>query len=302
MSLLARLDPIAHAVRRARASTRASAGLSRRSLTLPDGREIVYLDGSRDELESRPPALFIHGIGASKDHWPPLAKPLAERLRVIAPDLPGFGESDRSPEGDYSMAAQGETVIAIADALGLDRFHLVGQSMGGRVVAETAARHAGRLFSLWMIAPAGAMGEEQSEMIEGLLAGEGIPLFGRTPEEYMETVAFTMSRPPRIPSLALRVLAAENAADYDLNREIFARMSTGFAVGPSTEDLLDGVDVPTLITWGEEDRVLHPSGAGSIAARMPRATVHHMPETGHIPMFEAPGDAAARYLEFLDAL
>ena len=56
------------------------------------------------------------------------------------------------------MAAQGKNVIAIADALGLDRFHLVGQSMGGRVVAETASRHADRLHSLWLLAPAGDPG------------------------------------------------------------------------------------------------------------------------------------------------
>ncbi len=307
MGLLSRLDPVVLAVRRARQAARAAARLSQRTLTLPDGREIVYYDGDSGETDSgqgdaRPPVLFIHGIGASKDHWPHLVKPLAGRLRAIVPDLPGFGESDRSPEADYSMEAQGENVIAIADALGLDRFHLVGQSMGGRVVAEVAARHPDRLHSLWLLAPAGTEGEKPSEMIEGLLAGEGIPLFGRTPEEYAETVAFTMSRPPKIPSLALRVLAAENAVDYDLNREIFATMSWGFASSPSTEELLRDLRVPTLVTWGADDRVLHPSGAATLAEAIPGATVHRMPDTGHVPMFEDPKAAAARYLAFLDAL
>ena len=112
-----------------------------------------------------------------------------------------------------------------------------------------------------------------------------------------------MSRPPKIPSLALRVLAAENAADYDLNREIFADDELGLRQQARRQKTsCDGLDVPTLITWGDEDRVLHPSGAATLAEAIPGAAVHRMAETGHVPMFEDPEAAAARYLAFLDAL
>ena len=295
MGLLSRLDPVARAVRKAREDLRAKAGLVASTLTLPDGREVAYLDDGADA----PPLVLVHGIGASRDHWPRLARRLAGRLRLVALDLPGFGESAKT--GDLSMTGQAEAVVAAADALGLGRFHLAGSSMGGRIVAEVAHRHADRLLSLWLLDPAGAQGEKSSEMIAGLLAGEGVPLFARTSAEYAASVAFTMSQPPAIPRPALRVLAAESAQAYDRNLEIFRQMSEEFAAGPTTEALLDGVAVPTLISWGTEDRVLHPSGAATIAAAMPDATVRLMPGIGHLPMLEDPDATAADYLAFLDA-
>ena len=300
MGFLSRFDPVARAVDKARRDLRDKAGLVRSSLALPDGREIAYLDNGRAD-DARPPLVMLHGIGASMDHWPRLARRLAERVRAVAPDLPGFGESDRDPDGDYSMTAQADAVVAFADALGLDRFHLAGSSMGGRIAAEIAHRYPDRLRSLWLLAPAGAEGERPSEMIEGLLAGEPVPLFSRTADEYAATLDYIMTRPPKVPKPALRVLAAESAEGYALNHTIFKAMSDEFVARPSTEVLLEGLDVPTLITWGEDDRVLHPSGAATTAAGMPDATVEVMAETGHLPMMEDPEATAAAYLAFLDA-
>ena len=299
MGFLSRLDPVARAVRKHRDDLRARAGLVPSTTKLPDGRQLAYLDNGTDG-DARPVLVALHGIGAHKDHWPRLAHRLAARVRVVAPDLPGFGESDRDPGADYSMGAQARAVVAFADALGLGRFHLAGSSMGGRIAAEVAARLPDRLLSLWLLAPAGAQGEQLSEMIETLQAGGELPLFSRTAEEYRASVDFTMSRPPDIPKPALRVLAAETARGYELNQQIFHLISAEYAAGLSTEEVLDGVDVPTLITWGQDDRVLHASGAGTIAARMPDATVRTLPDTGHLPMMEDPDAAAADYLAFLD--
>ena len=288
------LDPVARAVDKARRDARAAAGLTRHTVRLGDGREVVYLDQGGD----RPPLVLLHGIGASKDHWPRLAKRLRERVRVIAPDLPGFGESDLT--GDLSMTGQADAVVALLDALGLDRVHLAGSSMGGRIAAEVAHRHADRLDSLWLLAPAGAEGERPSEMIEGFFAGEGVPLFARTPEEYTASIQFTMRRPPAIPKPALRVLAAESAAAYAHTVQVFVDMTYTFATGATTEELLDGLRVPTLITWGDADRVLHPSGADTIAAVLPDATVRIQSGIGHLPMMEDPATTARDGLAFLE--
>ena len=305
MGFLSRLDPVARAVAAARRDLRARAGLERRTLGLPDGREVVYLDnGDLDSGapgDTRPVLLALHGIGASKDHWPRLAAELAGRVRVVAPDLPGFGESDRDPDGDYSMTAQAEAVVAFADACGLGRVHLAGSSMGGRIAAEVAHDHPERLRSLWLLAPAGAQGERLSEMIEGVLAGTPVPLFSQTASEYAAMLDYVMVRPPRVPRPALRVLAAESAQAYALNHVVFQAMSAELAARPSTEALLAGLGLPTLITWGQDDRVLDASGAATIAAAMPRATVEVMADTGHLPMLEDPGATAAAFLAFLDA-
>jgi pimeloyl-ACP methyl ester carboxylesterase len=297
LSWLQKFDPAEVAVRAGRAKLRRKAGLERREVGLRDGRAVVYLDSESDG----PPLVFLHGIGANKDHWPRLARRLVDRFRVVAPDLPGFGESDKSDSGDYSMTGQAEAVLAFADALGLGTFHLAGSSMGGRIAAELAERHPDRLRTLWLLDPAGAEGEQPSEMIESLYNGADVPLFSRTPEEYQAATDFVMSRPPELPAFAVRVLAAESAAAYDLNLRIFRQMSEELAARPSTEELLRDVEVPTLVTWGEEDRVLHASGAATIAAAMPDATVHLMSGIGHLPLLEDPDATAAAYLDFLDA-
>ncbi|WP_412069220.1 alpha/beta fold hydrolase [Rubrivirga sp. IMCC43871] len=293
--LLRRIDPVARAVDRARRKLRDAAGAERHTTTLADGRQIVTLDTGGD----LPVLVALHGIGASKDHWARLAALLRDRVRVVAPDLPGFGESDGT--GDLSMAGQAETVIAFLDAIGLGRVHLAGSSMGGRIAAELAHRAPERLRSLWLLAPAGADGDRPSEMIEGLFAGEGVPLFARTPDEYAASVAFSMRRPPPIPRPALRVLAAESAAAYDRTVGVFCDMSLEMGLGLTTEELVAGLPVPLLVTWGDEDRVLHPSGATTLAAGVADATVHRLAGIGHLPMMEAPRQTAAAFAAFLDA-
>ena len=291
-SWLRTLDPIARAVDKNRTDLRAKAGFHRRTRTLPDGRIVVYLDTETD----LPPLLLLHGIGASKDHWPRLARRLNGRFRLIAPDLPGFGESDRT--GPFTLPAQAEAALAFADGLGIGRFHLAGSSMGGRVAAEVAARHPERVRTLWLLNPAGAAGEALSEMIQTVQAGGDVPLFAKTGAEYAAVLRYTMETPPHVPRVALRVLGAEMRADHDLHLQIFRQMAEAFAAGPTTEALLAGVDVPTLVTWGAADRVLHPSGAQTIAAGMPDARPHVMPGVGHLPHLENPDGAAEAYLAF----
>lgn len=296
--LLRKLDPVARAVDRARLDLRRKASLERHKTTLPNGHDVVYLDTGRD----LPPLVLLHGIGASKDHWPRLARRLNGRFRIVAPDLPGFGESSKPDDGDYSMSAQAESVRQLAEALGLGPVHLAGSSMGGRVAAVFAAAHPDRVRTLWLLNPAGAEGERPSEMVEAVVRGERPPIFSRTADEYAAAIAFTMERPPDIPRPALRVLAAEGAPLYDHYHRLFDRLTEDLRAEPTTEDLLRGLDVPTLVTWGERDRVLHASGAAAIAAAMPNATARVMPGVGHIPMLEDPEATAADYLAFHDAL
>ena len=294
LDLLKRLDPVAYAVRRARALARRRAGLERRTVRLPSGLDIVYLDSGGEGA----PLVLVHGIGASKDHWPALAAQIGGRLRTVVPDLPGYGESTH--DADTSLGGLAEAVRALAEALDLGRFHLAGSSMGGRVAAELAAAYPDRVRTLWLLDPAGARGEALSEMIERTEAGEPPPLFSRTAGEYADVLAFTMTEPPDIPRPALRVLAAEGAAHYDRYRSLFDALADELRDGLTTEDLLRGLPIPTLVTWGGADRVLHPSGAATIAAAMPNARVHLMPGVGHVPMLEDPEAAAAAYLAFLD--
>ena len=97
---------------------RSSAGLRQRS-TEVDGLHIEYLEGGQGDV-----VLLLHGFGANKDNWTRISKHITPHYRAIAPDLPGFGESSRQPDANYTIAAQADRIHALARTLGIKSFHL----------------------------------------------------------------------------------------------------------------------------------------------------------------------------------
>ena len=115
-----------------------------------DGVDVTYTTGGAGE-----PLILVHGFGADKDHFTRLAGYLTPHVRVFVPDLLGFGESPRPADASYAPADQAERVRAFARALGLQRVHLGGNSMGGFIVTDYALAHPDEVASLWLLAPAG---------------------------------------------------------------------------------------------------------------------------------------------------
>src|SRR6516164_4315536 len=93
-------------------------GLSRKEVAIPGGLRYVYLEGGQGE-----PLILLHGFGANKDNFTPVARFLTPHYRVIAPDHIGFGESSHSQDADYAAPAQAARLHAFTRALGIERFH-----------------------------------------------------------------------------------------------------------------------------------------------------------------------------------
>lgn len=280
----------------AMAGERALAGLATRQVRV-DGLRLTYLDGDDGE-----PLVLLHGFAADKDHWVRVARPLRGRYRIIAPDLPGFGESELPPDGDYSVAAQIGRVGAFVDALGLASFHLGGSSMGGNIAALYAAAHPQRVRSLWLLAPAGADGAAPSEMVRLLREGGPHPLIPDRAEDFGDVLEFVFTRPPFLPGAVRRHLGERAAARAPLLQEIFyehlldeaGREHFRTPLAPAVA----GLAVPTLVVWGDRDRVLHVSGAEMLGELLPDARVVVLPGVGHLPMLERPAEAAEIFLAF----
>jgi abhydrolase domain-containing protein 6 len=266
------------------ALARRAAGLRLGALDV-DGHRIVYLDGNAHGE----PLLLLHGFGADKDHWTPLAGRLRRRFRVIAPDLPGFGESSRLPQANYGLEAQLARLAGVVAALGLTRFHLGGNSMGGYLAAHYAARHPEQVASLCLLAPAGVLGAPPSELQEALAAGDN-PLIVADEAGFARLGALCFVKAPPLPRQFERVLAARAIADSTFNAKIFADL---FASPIALEQALAGLDVPLLVVWGDGDRVLHPDGLAVLRQVVPQAEAVLMPAMGHVPMVERPADVAA---------
>lgn len=274
------------------AAERWRAGMSAKTVSI-DGRRMAYLEGGRPMAV---PVLLVHGSSGDKDNWNRVARHLTGQHRVIAIDLPGFGDSERLPHLGDGLQDQVDALGAIIAALGLDHVHLGGNSLGARVTATYAAQNPQQVLSLWLPGPGGVLSAAPSDLLRHLQHGGDNPLFIRDVDAFEDYLHWLMVRPPAIPSPLRRALAERAAARADFHRRIFNALATETR---SLEQVMSGSPVPTRIVWGERDRIWHVSGAAILVDHLARASLLLLPDIGHLPMIEAPEPVAADYLTFL---
>ncbi|GIX25993.1 MAG: alpha/beta hydrolase [Caldimonas manganoxidans] len=267
---------------------RQRAGLQRKSITLPGGLHYVYLEGGEGE-----PLMLLHGFGGNKDNFNMIARYLTPHYRVIVPDHIGFGESAKPMDADYHTEAQAERLMALAQALGAPALHLGGNSMGGHIALAFAARFPQAVKSLWLLAPGGVWSAPPSELAQIVQAGGDNPLLVRSAEDFARTLAFTVAKLPEVPMPYIRVMAKERMANHALELRVYQQIKAD-----PIEERARTVQAPSLIVWGEEDRVLHPEGGTILQRLMPQAELIRLPGVGHLPMIERPQECAADYLRF----
>lgn len=272
------------------------AGLAEKTV-LVSGSRIAYLDSGA--ASSGPPILLVHGSIGEKDNWNRVARYLTSQHRIIAVDLPGFGDSERLPGHGDGLPDQVAALGAIATALQLDQFHLGGNSHGARVAALYAAAHPNQVLSLWLPGPSGVLSAQPSDLLRHLQSGGDNPLFIRRLEDYDAYLHWLMVKPPEIPALVKHALARRALDKAPFHRRVFEAAAVETV---SLEQRLAGLRTPTRIIWGERDRIWHPSGAQRLLDCMPRSSLLLLPDIGHLPIIEATQTVAADYLTFLRTL
>ncbi len=272
-------------------AARAAARLRLRTVDAGD-HELAYLDGGRGDA-----VIFLHGFGSDKDAWVPLASLLTHRMRVIVPDLPGFGDSDYQPSASYDIASQLDRLDAFVDALGVERAHLVGSAMGGQLAAAYAARHPDRVSSLGLIAPSGVEAPNPTHIERAQKKGE-LPLVARTREEFERLMALSSAKPLRLPRRMKLAFVDRGVARAEQRHKI----GTDLLASPMPlEPLLAELSVPTLVMWGEDDRIADPSGIDVVKEKLPRTRAVSLPSCGHAPMIERPLETARHLGELFRA-
>ena len=274
------------------AMERSRAGLVRKEIALPDGTHIVYLEGG-----SGAPLVLVHGFGADKDNFTRVARYLTPHYRVIVPDLVGFGESSHRADVDYHYAAQAQRLHDFTQALGLSRFDLGGNSMGGGISMSLAAQHPQEVASLWLLDCAGIAAAPPSELARIVTTSDTNPLIITKESDFPAFLKFVMSDPPYIPGSVMNVMARERMANQPLERQVFAQIATD-----SVDAAVKGLATPTLIVWGDEDRALSVGTVPVLKTLLPNAQAVVMPHVGHAPMIERPQQSAEDYLRFRDQL
>jgi len=286
---------------------RLSAGFHRRSLQIGD-HSVVYSEGGKREsgaergapskpgfgLQGSEPVILIHGFGSSRDSWNRMAGRLTKSYRVIAPDLPGWGESTRIDSESYAYPPQVERLRQFISALGLSRVHLIGHSMGGFICSAYAALYPDDVITLGLIAPHGVAEPEASELARSVAAGDNW-LVASSTAAFDRLLNNVFAKRPYLPKSVLRMVAQRAIAGSAQSGRIFREMQTN---DPPLEARLPQIKAPALIIWGDQDRVLHVSCAEVFRRGIHNSEVLVLPGSGHMPLIENARQCAAAWLKF----
>ena len=268
----------------------------------PGGIDTFYLEAG----EGRP-VLLLHGLGATNASMLPSLADLGRDHRVIAPDLPGFGESAK-PVRSYDAGYYAEWVLSLMDELGIERADLIGNSMGGRVAIEAGLVAPDRIRSAVLLAPSPAfMKRRQFVRIVRFLRPEMalLPLPIPT-QRVVAGIKGMFSRPERLADAwywsaadeFVRVFntARGRIAFFSAARQIYLEEpwgDTGFW------DRLPALSVPSLFVWGRRDRLVPAAFAGHVERVLPAARSVVLEDCGHVPQFELPERTHELAREFL---
>jgi pimeloyl-ACP methyl ester carboxylesterase len=265
-------------------------------------------EGPRDAL----PIVLLHGSNADLHTWEPWAKGLSQDYRVIRFDQVGHGLTGPDPEHDYSRANFTEDIDQVADALGLERFVLGGNSMGGKHALAYAVAHPERVAGLILVDSGGPPQDEVVVEEEEDDGGGNIGFaIARIPG--INTIAEHITPRSLIAqslrqSVSVQSVASEAAIDrywemlrYPGNRAAtMARFSTAY--DPLTREEVGGLAMPALILWGAQDGLIPVAAGKWLDEVLPDSEFIVYPGIGHLPQEETPQASIADVRAWLERI
>lgn len=268
---------------------RSKAGLSESAVQIDD-HTMAYVEGG-----SGPNLILLHGYNAEKDHWTRMAQHLTKPVHLVAPDLPGAGNSSRLQDASYDYRSQVTRLKRFVDERGLAPMFLGGNSMGGHISALYAATYPSDVKGLILFNAAGVTSPIPSELQREREKGRN-PLVARNAEEFEALMNFVFEKPPWLPDNIKTHFAEKSIANTAFAEKIWADL---MRQPVKLEEMLPHIQIPTLIIWGEFDRVIHPSAADVFHRLLPQSKLVMMEGIGHAPMLEDPAESAALVEEFI---
>ncbi|MDF1768750.1 alpha/beta fold hydrolase [Maricaulis sp.] len=248
--------------------------------------------------ETAPVLILVHGFSHSLESWDAWAADLSADYRVVRMDLPGHGLTGPDPQARYSVPQTVEFVDGLMDALDIPDATLVGNSLGGLVSWRLAVAHPDRVNRLVLLAPGGysinGVTEEPVDV--------PIPVrffLTQAPEPVINAATQALfADPARMPE-GMSGRVHELMRGEGVGEAMVERLEVFTLPEPSAD--LARIAVPTLIVWGEADRMVPPSHGPLMAATIPDARLVTYPDLGHVVHEEAPARTLADMREFLEA-
>lgn len=280
----------------------AGQGMTRRAVTVC-GRQMSYVTGG-----SGPPLVLLHGLGANSFTWRFVLPTLMQHYTCYAPDMFGCGASDKG-DMDYSLNAMASYVDGFFTALGLQRAHVIGHSLGGGLAMQFAHDYPGHIERLVLVS-SGGMGRDMHWLlrISTLPGAEGIIGMLANPRLRVPEVSrrMEMRRMRRLdqtfdlhtPTMLDRFQSRETRQAF---LTMLRNVSTIQGQRVSAVPLLSTLTMPVLLLWGARDSTIPVTHGHEAVALIPQAHLEVLPNCFHRPQLEAPQQFCTLVLDFLRA-
>lgn len=235
--------------------------------------------------------LLLHGLGASSERWLRVIGMFAKQFRVIAPDIIGFGYSEK-PDVNYSIPFFVDFVKDFIRALRLEHVNLIGASLGGHIAAELAAVEPEAVENLVLVTPAGMM-KKPTAALERYMAAALYPSL-RNAMEAFEQMAVD-------PAAVDEIYVKDFINRMSLPNAKYAFLSAlmGSKMAPDLADRLRNIRARTLVVWGKNDKVIPVQYAKKFQAAIPNSKLAVIENCGHTPYVEQPSAFAGTVIDFL---
>jgi pimeloyl-ACP methyl ester carboxylesterase len=253
------------------------------------GHSVRYLDYGRPN-EGAKDLVLLHGIGASSERWLRVAPTLSKYFRVLVPDILGFGYSDK-PTVEYTMDFFQDFLSGFFSGLKLSRPSIVASSFGGHIAAEYAIRNGRGLDKLVLVSSAGIM-RTSTPVLDGYIMAALYPTY----ENALNAFRMMAHDPAAV--------TEETVADFvnrmRLPNSKYAFMSTllGIKYAPALRGRLSGIVAPTLVMWGDNDKMI-PIQYAKEFREIPGSELVVIKDCGHTPYVEKPLTFNRMVLKFL---
>jgi pimeloyl-ACP methyl ester carboxylesterase len=265
-----------------------------------DGSQINYADTGDG---GGTPVVLVHGLAGQWQNWIENIPRLARERRVVALDLPGFGQSPTPADGEISIQGYGRVVKRFCETLGLERVALVGNSMGGFITAEMTIQDPDRVERLVLISAAGITSSNVHEAPTAVIGrvaqvitavtAAGHRRMARRPRGRHAALALVVRHPSKLkPDTAWEGLM-KGADKPGFRAALMASVRYDY------RERLSEIRCPTLILWGENDSVITVEDAHEYERLISDSRKTVMEDTGHVPMVERPRAVNDVLLEFL---
>jgi abhydrolase domain-containing protein 6 len=275
-------------------AARSKAGLTKKEIKIDD-HNIVYLEGGKG-----PTILLLHGYTGDKDNWIMLAPYLTKNYHVVIPDIPGYGESSMIEKASYDLSNQMSRLHKFAQAIELKKFHIVGNSMGGFFAGTYAVRYPDEIISVGLFNAGGVMSLEKSAVTKMAEKGENL-LVLKDSTDLPRLMSLIFVNPPSV--LLLYPLKKVMVQTALANRKFYEK--EGKEIFPdfySLEKDLPNIKAPTLILWGDQDKILDVSSVPVFEKGLKNHKTVIIKDCGHLPMIEKPQETAIHYIDFIKGI